>query len=47
MSFQLMNKKNFDIYLDLSPNKLSIAVFEKFSGQNIFFNLSKDEEDGN
>ena len=50
MSFQPMNKKNFDIYLDLSPNKLSIAVFEKFSGQNIFFkeydcevNLNKDQ----
>ncbi len=50
MSFQPMNKKNFDIYLDLSPNKLSIAVFEKFSGQNIFFkeydcevNLNKNQ----
>ena len=30
MSFQQMNKKSFDIYVDLSPTKLSIAAFKKF-----------------
>ena len=50
MSLQLMSKKNFDIYLDLSPTKLSIGAFEKFNGHNIFFkkyncvtNLNKDQ----
>ena len=50
MSFQLMSKKNFDIYLDLSSAKLSIAAFEKFDGNSIFFkeyncvtNLNKDQ----
>ena len=50
MLFQLMSKKNFDIYVDLSPTKLSIAVFEKFDGNSIFFkeyncatNLNKDQ----
>tara|TARA_Y100000590_G_scaffold206803_1_gene234239 strand:- start:692 stop:1402 length:711 start_codon:yes stop_codon:yes gene_type:complete len=45
-----MSKKNFDIYLDLSPTKLSIGAFEKFNGHNIFFkkyncvtNLNKDQ----
>ena len=49
MSFQLMSKKNFDIYIDLSPKKLSIAAFKKFDGYNVFFkeyscvtNLDKD-----
>ena len=37
MSFQLMSKKNFDIYIDLSPKKLSIAAFKKFDGYNVFF----------
>ena len=37
MSFQLMSKKNFDIYIDLSPKKLSIAAFKKFSGHNVFY----------
>ena len=37
MSFQLMSKKNFDIYIDLSPKKLSIAAFKKFDGHNVFF----------
>ena len=37
MSFQLMSKKNFDIYLDLCPTKLSIAAFEKFGGHSPFF----------
>ena len=32
-----MSKKNFDIYLDLSSKKLSIAAFEKFSNHSIFF----------
>ena len=32
-----MSKKNFDIYLDLSSKKLSIAAFEKFSSHRIFF----------
>jgi len=32
-----MSKKNFDIYLDLSSEKLSIAAFEKFSSHSIFF----------
>ena len=50
MSFQLMSKKNFDIYLDLCPTKLSIAAFKKFSGHSTFFkeyncvtNLNKDQ----
>ena len=50
MLFQLMSKKNFDIYVDLSPTKLSIAAFEKFSGHSTFFkeyncvtNLNKDQ----
>ena len=50
MSFQLMSKKNFDIYLDLCPTKLSVAAFEKFSGHGTFFkeyncvtNLNKDQ----
>ena len=50
MSFQLMSKKNFNIYMDLSPTKLSIAVFERFDGNSIFFkeyncetNLNKDQ----
>ena len=50
MSFQLMSKKNFDIYLDLCPTKLSIAAFEKFGGYSPFFkeyncvtNLNKDQ----
>ena len=50
MLFQLMSKKNFDIYLDLSSAKLSIAAFEKFDGNSIFFkeyncvtNLNKDQ----
>ena len=50
MSFQLMSKKNFDIYLDLCPTKLSIAAFEKFGGHSPFFkeyncvtNLNKDQ----
>ena len=45
-----MSKKNFDIYLDLSPKKLSIAAFKKFDSHNIFFkeydcetNLNKNE----
>ena len=45
-----MSKKNFDIYLDLCPTKLSIAAFEKFSGHSTFFkeyncvtNLNKDQ----
>ena len=32
-----MSKKNFDIYLDLSSKKLSIAAFKKFSSHSIFF----------
>ena len=50
MSSQLMSKKNFDIYLDLCPTKLSIAAFEKFGGHSSFFkeyncvtNLNKDQ----
>ena len=50
MSFQLMSKKNFDIYLHLSSTKLSIAAFEKFGGHSPFFkeyncvtNLNKDQ----
>ena len=50
MSFQLMSKKNFDIYLNLSSTKLSIAAFEKFGGHSPFFkeyncvtNLNKDQ----
>ena len=45
-----MSKKNFDIYIDLSPKKLSIAAFKKFDGHNVFFkeyncvtNLNKDQ----
>ena len=45
-----MSKKNFDIYLDLSSKKLSIAAFEKFSSHRIFFkeydcetNLNEDK----
>ena len=45
-----MSKKNFDIYLDLCPTKLSIAAFKKFSGHSTFFkeyncvtNLNKDQ----
>ena len=37
MSFQLMNKKNFDFYLDLCSTKLSIAAFKKFSSHSTFF----------
>ena len=50
MSFQLMSKKNFDIYLDLCPTKLSVAAFKKFSSHSTFFkeyncvtNLNKDQ----
>ena len=50
MSFQLISKKNFDIYLHLSSTKLSIAAFEKFGGHSPFFkeyncvtNLNKDQ----
>ena len=32
-----MTKKNFDIYLDLSSKKLSIAAFKKFDSHSIFF----------
>ena len=32
-----MSKKNFDIYLDLSSKKLSIAAFKKFDSHTIFF----------
>ena len=45
-----MSKKNFDIYLDLCPTKLSVAAFKKFSGHSTFFkeyncvtNLNKDQ----
>jgi len=45
-----MSKKNFDIYIDLSPTKLSIAAFKKFDGNSIFFkeyncetNLNRDQ----
>ncbi len=45
-----MSKKNFDIYLDLSPTKLSVGAFKKFSGHSSFFreyncatNLDKDQ----
>ena len=45
-----MSKKNFDIYLDLCPTKLSIAAFKKFSDHSTFFkeyncvtNLNKDQ----
>tara|TARA_Y100000590_G_scaffold403727_1_gene490658 strand:+ start:305 stop:1015 length:711 start_codon:yes stop_codon:yes gene_type:complete len=45
-----MSKKNFDIYLDLSSKKLSIAAFKKSDNHNIFFkeydcetNLNKDK----
>ena len=45
-----MNEKNFNIYLDLSSKKLSIAAFEKLSSHNFFFkeydcetNLNKDK----
>ena len=50
MWFQLMSKKNFDIYLDLNSKKLSIAAFKKSDSDNIFFkeydcetNLNKDK----
>ena len=33
------NEKNFDIYLDLSSKKLSIAGFKKFDSHNIFFTI--------
>ena len=32
-----MGKKNFDIYLDLSSKKLSIAAFEKLDSHSFFF----------
>tara|TARA_B100001245_G_scaffold115223_1_gene84454 strand:- start:418 stop:696 length:279 start_codon:yes stop_codon:yes gene_type:complete len=45
-----MSKKSFDIYIDLSPTKLSIAAFKKFDGNSIFFkeyncetNLNRDQ----
>ncbi len=45
-----MSKKNFDIYLDLSSKKLSIAAFDKLDSHNFFFkeydcetNLNKDK----
>tara|TARA_Y100000590_G_scaffold460366_1_gene619499 strand:- start:622 stop:1332 length:711 start_codon:yes stop_codon:yes gene_type:complete len=45
-----MSKKNFDIYLNLSSSKLSIAAFKKLSDHNPFFkeydcvtNLNKDQ----
>ena len=50
MSFQLMSKKNFDIYVNLSSKKLSIAAFKKLDGHSAFFkeyhcvsNLNKDQ----
>ena len=50
MSFQPMSKKNFDIYIDLSSNKLSIGAFEKLASHSTFFkeyncltNLNKDQ----
>jgi len=50
VSFQLMSKKNFDIYVALSSTKLSIGAFKKFDGNSIFFkeyncvtNLNKDQ----
>ena len=50
MSFQPMSKKNFDIYIDLSSNKLSIGAFEKLTGHITFFkeyncltNLNKNQ----
>ena len=50
MSFQPMSKKNFDIYIDLSSNKLSIGAFEKLAGHSTFFkeyncltNLNKNQ----
>ena len=45
-----MSKKNFDIYIDLSSNKLSIGAFEKLASHSTFFkeyncltNLNKDQ----
>jgi len=45
-----MSKKNFDIYINLSPKKLSIAAFKKFEDHNTFFkeyscltDLNKDQ----
>ncbi len=45
-----MSKKNFDIYIDLSSKKLSIAAFRKYDGHKTFFkeyscvtNLNKDQ----
>ena len=45
-----MSKKNFDIYIDLSSNKLSIGAFEKLAGHSTFFkeyncltNLNKNQ----
>jgi len=32
-----MSKKNFDIYIDLSSNKLSICAFQKLAGHSTFF----------
>ena len=37
MSFQPMSKKNFDIYIDLSSNKLSIGAFQKLADHSTFF----------
>ena len=33
-----MSEKNFDIFLNLSSRKLSIAAFKKFDSSSIFFN---------
>ena len=45
-----MSKKNFDIFVDLSSTKLSIAAFEKLDSNCVFFkeyncetNLNKDQ----
>ena len=50
MSFQPMSKKNFDIYIDLSSNKLSIGAFQKLADHSTFFkeyncltNLNKNQ----
>ena len=32
-----MNKKNFDVYLNLSAEDLSITVFDKMNNENIFY----------
>ena len=32
-----MNKKNFDIYVDLGASKIRAAVFEKNENNQIFF----------